>query len=48
MTVHSACCREGLVCVGRVPLTYCRRDDWYIVGLGQGNKEDLVRYCIQK
>ena len=27
----------------------CRREDWNIVGLGQGiEKEDLVRYCIRR
>ena len=31
------------------PVTNCRREEWYIVGLGQGYEEKaMVRYCIQK
>ena len=24
------------------PVTYCRRDDWYMVRLGQGNEEERL------
>jgi len=35
MTVRSACSREGMVV--RV-VTYCHREDWYMVRLGQGKR----------
>jgi len=44
MTVRSACSREGMVVF---VVMYCRREDWYIASLGQGNEEkDSVFYCI--
>jgi len=39
MTVRSACSREGMVVF---VVTYCRREDWYMVRLGQGNEEKAL------